>query len=71
MFDVIFQSFGLDSSASQKDIKRNYNKLVTQWHPDKVKDPTRKEEAEIKFLEIQRLYKLLLMVARQRSKDNA
>ena len=66
----MFQVLGLDSSASQKDIKRNYKKLAMQWHPDKVKDPSQKREAEIKFMEIQQSYEILSRIKQERSEKS-
>ena len=44
--------------ASLAEIKKAYKRLVKEWHPDKVPDG-KKQEAEAKFIEINRAYELL------------
>nr|XP_006825573.1 PREDICTED: dnaJ homolog subfamily C member 1-like [Saccoglossus kowalevskii] len=55
LFDLVeeiqknfYDMLGLDSSASQSDIKRAYRKLSLQLHPDKNKE----EDAEEKFRQL-------------------
>lgn len=48
---------GLDSTASQTEIKKAYRALVKKWHPDK--NPDDKAAATAKFKEINEAYKLL------------
>lgn len=50
---------GIDKSAKSDDIKKAYRKLVLQYHPDKIKDHSKKEEAKKKFQEIQEAYDVL------------
>lgn len=48
---------GVPPDASEDDIKKAYKKLSLQWHPDK--NPTNREEAELKFIEISKAYRSL------------
>ncbi|KAI9028558.1 hypothetical protein DFJ74DRAFT_494297 [Hyaloraphidium curvatum] len=48
---------GLPRDASQRQIKKAYKDLSRKWHPDK--NPTNKEEAEAKFVEITQAYEVL------------
>jgi DnaJ family protein B protein 6 len=48
---------GLDSSASEDDIKKAYRKMAVKWHPDK--NPDQKEEAEKMFKEVAEAYEVL------------
>ncbi|XP_077979186.1 dnaJ homolog subfamily C member 1-like [Glandiceps talaboti] len=55
LFDLVeevqrnfYEVLGLDSSASQADIRRAYRKLTLQFHPDKNKE----EDAEEKFRQL-------------------
>ncbi len=52
-----YQILEIDRNASQEDIKNAYKKLALKWHPDKNKG--NKEEAEIKFREMTKAYKIL------------
>jgi len=47
-----------------------YRKLVRQWHPDKVKDPLSRNEAQEKFVEIQRAYEVLSTLKTKRFQKN-
>nr|KAG5690579.1 hypothetical protein BaRGS_009241 [Batillaria attramentaria] len=42
-----YKVLGLNESATQEEIKIRYRKLAKEWHPDKQKDPTKKEEAQL------------------------
>ena len=61
---------GLNDSASQAEIKQSYRRLAKEWHPDKQKDPAKKEEAQKKFMEIQEAYDILSNVRARRSQKN-
>ena len=56
-----FSILGIDTSASEKDIKRRYRKLSLQFHPDKVShaDNQTKEEVETHYIELTKAYKAL------------
>ena len=61
---------GLTDSASQAEIKQSYRRLAKEWHPDKQKDPANKEEAQKKFIEIQKAYDTLSKIRVRRSQKN-
>ena len=44
-------------TANQDDIKKSYQKLARQWHPDK--NPENAEAATIKFKEVNIAFKVL------------
>lgn len=46
-----FTILGLEETATESEIKKAYKKLVIVHHPDKVKDPILKKEAETFFAE--------------------
>ena len=60
----------LTDSASQEEIKQSYRRLAKEWHPDKQKDPAKKEEAQKKFMEIQEAYNTLSKIRARRSQKN-
>ena len=51
-----YEILGLSSSSSIKDIKKQYNKLVGEFHPDKNPNCTYCEE---KFSKISKAYEIL------------
>lgn len=51
-----YRTLGIDKKASEKDIKKAYRKLATEFHPDKTKGNKAKEE---KFKEISEAYQVL------------
>jgi predicted nucleic acid-binding Zn-ribbon protein len=56
-----YEILEIDESATQDDIKKAYQKLAQQWHPDKwnTKSLAEKEEANKKMQEINRAYEIL------------
>ena len=42
-----YQTLGLDTTSSERQIKMAYRKLALQFHPDKNKDPTAEEKFKI------------------------
>ena len=54
--------FGNDKeieSLTLEELKSAYKRLAREWHPDKVIDPDKKEEAQSRFIEIKEAYELL------------
>ncbi len=51
-----YQVLGIDKSASEKEIKKAYRKLATEFHPDKTKGDAAKEE---RFKELSEAYQVL------------
>ena len=54
--DNLYEVLGLDASSTLKDIKKQYNKLAIELHPDKHPNCTTCEE---KFLKISQAYEIL------------
>jgi len=52
-----YEVLGIDKSATPTDIKKAYRKLALKYHPDR--NPDSKEESEIKFKEIGKVYEIL------------
>jgi len=52
-YDVL----GIQKGASEGEVKSAYRKKAVEWHPDKHKD--NKEEAEVRFKEINEAYQVL------------
>jgi DnaJ domain len=50
----------VDRSASNDDLKKAYRKLALKWHPDK--NPSNKEEAEVKFKQIAEAYDVCVVL---------
>ncbi|RWS07939.1 dnaJ subfamily C member 22-like protein [Dinothrombium tinctorium] len=61
---------GLQASATQEQITARYRNLSREWHPDKHKDPLKKEEAQEKFMEIQQAYDVISKIRNQRLRNN-
>jgi curved DNA-binding protein CbpA len=55
-----YKALGVDKNVDSATIKSTYRKLVLKCHPDKVADPTLKEEATAKFHSIQQAYETLI-----------
>ncbi len=43
---VFRQVLHLKRGASQEEIRARYRELTKKWHPDRIKDPAMKEEAQ-------------------------
>ena len=59
--DILWDPYiilGVDQTADERDVKRAFKKLSLQFHPDKVLE-AEKEEAEKKFVDISKAYKVL------------
>ena len=57
-----YTTLNIDSNASIEDIKKSYNNLMKQWHPDlyMMKPPTQQQEAQIKFRSIREAYEIII-----------
>lgn len=55
MSNSLYETLGVDKSASADEIKKAYRRLARKYHPDVNKDP----EAESKFKEINAAYEIL------------
>lgn len=60
-----YRILGLRRTASHKEIKQAYKRLVMEWHPDKNK----KIGAEQRFMEINRAYQILSNPERREAYD--
>lgn len=62
--DMAYEALGVDKSVSDKDLKRTYRKLMSQYHPDKLMGQGLPEdmiqEATERSQEIQTAYDLIL-----------
>nr|CAG4650887.1 EOG090X049L [Simocephalus serrulatus]SVE94169.1 EOG090X049L [Simocephalus serrulatus] len=60
-----YQVLGLTRTATIPDIRKAYKSLAKEWHPDKNKN----ENAEAKFVEVNKAYELLSDPARKKLYD--
>ena len=65
---VFIQVLGVSASASEEEINKAYRSLVKQWHPDKVRDPQKKDEAAEKFMQIQTAYETVSKIRLRKKK---
>lgn len=65
MSDSLYETLGVDKSASSDDIKKAYRKLARKYHPDINKSP----DAEEKFKEINAAYEILSDEEKRRQYD--
>lgn len=63
-----FTILGLEETATEQEIKKSYKKMVIIHHPDKVKDPALKKEAETFFAE--KLAKAYQALTDETAKEN-
>lgn len=66
-----YEILNVKKTASDKDIKREYKKLVSRWHPDKNKNKTKKgkEKAKKMFHDITEAYHVLSDHDRRKNYD--
>ena len=57
---TLYDTMEVAPDATEVQIKKSYNKLSKQWHPDKHDEQTKKDEATQKFQEINRAKEVLL-----------
>ncbi|CAF3629181.1 unnamed protein product [Rotaria sordida] len=65
-----FEVLGIDPKASQKAIEIQCRTLSRKWHPDRYRDPEAKQEAEIKFMNIQQACNRLSTERKRRHEIN-
>lgn len=68
MSTTFYELLGVETSASEGEIRKAYRKLALKYHPDKVSVEER-EESEIKFKEITEAYEVLSDEDRRREYD--
>lgn len=61
---------GLLPTASQTEITTAWRALSKENHPDKVKDDSKKREAQLRFMEIQQAYEVLSKIKSKRRRKN-
>lgn len=65
-----YSVLGLDLGANQTSINSKCRQLSMKWHPDRVKDPDGKRDAQEKFYEIQQACELLSTSKAKRRRQN-
>ncbi|RZC37255.1 dnaJ -like subfamily C member 22 [Asbolus verrucosus] len=65
-----YKVLGVGPSSSQSEITAKWRALSREWHPDKVKDPEQRKEAQEKFMEIQQAYEILSNIKSKRRRKN-
>nr|CAD7395740.1 unnamed protein product [Timema poppensis] len=65
-----YKVLGVSGAASQAEIRLKYRELSREFHPDKVKDPEKRREAQEQFMEIQQAYETLSKIKGRRSRKN-
>lgn len=61
---------GVLPTASQSDITHAWRALSKENHPDKVKEESKKREAQLRFMEIQQAYEVLSKIKNKRRRKN-
>lgn len=67
---ICWQVLGVPNGASQQEITAKWRALSREFHPDKTKDPSLKQTAQEKFMEIQQAYEILSNIKYKRSRKN-
>ncbi|XP_037924259.1 dnaJ homolog subfamily C member 22 [Hermetia illucens] len=65
-----YKVLGISATASQTEITSAWRKLSKENHPDKVKDESKRREAQEKFMEIQQAYEVLSKIKLKRRQRN-
>lgn len=65
-----YKVLDVSPTASQSEITSKWRHLSREWHPDKIKDPQLKSEAQNKFMEIQQAYEILSNIKTKRKRKN-
>jgi len=66
-FKDCYQVLGVDSDATQEEIKRAFRRLALRYHPDH--NPEDPKQAEEKFKEVNEAYEVLSDEAKRRQYD--
>ncbi len=53
----------VEGEINLRELKRSYRTLIKEWHPDKVRDESKREEAETNSLKIIDGYHFLVSIA--------
>ncbi|GAB6027072.1 hypothetical protein CHUAL_013798 [Chamberlinius hualienensis] len=56
------KTLGLPDTATKPEIVAKFRALSKEWHPDRHKDPEKKQEAHSKFMEYQDAYQKLIKI---------
>ena len=67
---MVLQVLGVSSGTSQQEITAKWRALSREFHPDKTKDPSLKQAAQEKFMEIQQAYEILSNIKSKRNRRN-
>ncbi|XP_063701860.1 dnaJ homolog subfamily C member 22 [Culicoides brevitarsis] len=65
-----YKVLGVSATASQTEIKTTWRKLSLENHPDKIKDPSQRDAAQKRFMEIQQAYEILSKIKSKRRSRN-
>lgn len=65
-----YKVLGVSATASQTEITSAWRKLSKENHPDKVKDESKRREAQERFMEIQQSYEILSKIKSKRRQRN-
>lgn len=58
-----FETLGLNTTASQEDVKAAYHALVKKWHPDQFPDPDQQQQAQDKLIQLNLAYEEAMKTA--------
>lgn len=61
----------LDNGSTQDEIRSRYRELSKKWHPDRFMEEAEKDQAHIKFVEIQQAYEKLSQIKAKRKIRNS
>lgn len=65
-----YKVLGLSMTATQAEVKTRWRKMSLENHPDKVKEESKRKDAEQRFMEIQQAYEVLSKVKNKRRQRN-
>ncbi|MBN1250791.1 MAG: KTSC domain-containing protein [Bacteroidales bacterium] len=63
--------FNIEGAIDLKELKNTYRELIKEWHPDKVQNKEKMEEAEIKSRKIIEGYDFLVSIAPETKEANS